>query len=148
MLGFLGLALAPADATPAPARVVRLEGEVARPGWYGADDLGAAVARAGGSPPALAAGTIEDGATVRIVGDWALVERPFAAPATRALVARRARVSLNHASRAELESLPRVGPTLAARIEAGRPYRSLDELDRVKGVGPATLAALAPLVEP
>ncbi|GAA5512553.1 hypothetical protein Dcar01_01269 [Deinococcus carri] len=56
------------------------------------------------------------------------------------------RVNLNSASLEQLEALPKVGPSLAARIVAGRPYRSLADLDRVKGVGPSTLAALAPLV--
>lgn len=56
------------------------------------------------------------------------------------------RVNLNSASREQLEALPRVGPALAARIVAARPYRSLADLDRVKGIGPSTLAALAPLV--
>ncbi|GAA5532157.1 ComEA family DNA-binding protein [Deinococcus aluminii] len=56
------------------------------------------------------------------------------------------RVNLNSASLEQLEALPKVGPSLAARIVAGRPYRSLADLDRVKGVGPSTLQALTPLV--
>lgn len=56
------------------------------------------------------------------------------------------RVNLNSASPEQLEALPRVGPALAARIRQGRPYRSLADLDRVKGIGPSTLSALAPLV--
>ncbi|WP_231724536.1 ComEA family DNA-binding protein [Deinococcus actinosclerus] len=56
------------------------------------------------------------------------------------------RVNLNSASLEQLEALPKVGPALAARIVAGRPYRSLADLDRVKGVGPAALKALGPLV--
>lgn len=56
------------------------------------------------------------------------------------------RVNLNSASLEQLEALPKVGPALASRIVAGRPYRSLADLDRVKGVGPAALKALGPLV--
>lgn len=56
------------------------------------------------------------------------------------------RLNLNTASLEQLEALPRVGPALAARLRAGRPYRSLADLDRVKGVGEKLLAALAPLV--
>lgn len=53
-------------------------------------------------------------------------------------------VDLNRASAAELEALPGVGPSLAARIVAWRaqqgPFRSVDELERVPGIGPATVA--------
>ncbi len=56
------------------------------------------------------------------------------------------RVNLNSASLEQLEALPKVGPALASRIVAGRPYRSLADLDRVKGVGPAALKTLEPLV--
>jgi competence protein ComEA len=59
-------------------------------------------------------------------------------------------LDLNRASAAELERLPRIGPSLAARIVADReargPFRSVAELDRVVGVGPATLAAVSGLV--
>ena len=60
------------------------------------------------------------------------------------------RIDLDRASAQEIEALPRIGPALAKRIVADRdahgPFRSLDALHRVKGVGPATLKLLAPLV--
>ncbi|WP_245557524.1 ComEA family DNA-binding protein [Deinococcus peraridilitoris] len=56
------------------------------------------------------------------------------------------RVNVNTASRAQLEALPRIGPALAERLIAGRPYRSLADLDTVKGIGPKLLETLAPLV--
>ena len=50
----------------------------------------------------------------------------------------------------EIEALPRIGPTLARRIVANRDslgaFGSLDKLRRVKGMGPAALDRLAPLV--
>lgn len=53
------------------------------------------------------------------------------------------RVAVNLASREELQTLPGVGPALAARIEEDRlrngPYQSPEELLRVPGIGPATL---------
>lgn len=56
------------------------------------------------------------------------------------------RLNLNTAAVEQLEALPKVGPALARRILEGRPYRSLADLDRVKGVGPGTLKVLEPLV--
>jgi competence ComEA-like helix-hairpin-helix protein len=59
-------------------------------------------------------------------------------------------VNVNSATVAQLQSLPRVGPVLAQRIKAYRdsagPFSSLEQLDRVKGIGPAMLKGLAPRV--
>jgi len=51
-------------------------------------------------------------------------------------------VDVNQAEPDELASLPGIGPALAGRIVAGRPYASVDELDRVAGIGPKRLVAL------
>jgi Helix-hairpin-helix motif len=51
-------------------------------------------------------------------------------------------VDLNRASTAELESLPRIGPALARRIVEGRPYADVESLERVRGIGPASLERL------
>ncbi len=56
------------------------------------------------------------------------------------------RVDVNHASASELERLPRVGPAMAQRIIEARPFTSIDDLLRVRGIGPSTLEALAPEV--
>ena len=48
----------------------------------------------------------------------------------------------NQATAAELEALRGVGPSLAARIVAGRPYRSVRELAAVPGLGWRRLARL------
>jgi len=56
------------------------------------------------------------------------------------------RLDLNTASASELTRLPKVGPGLARRIVAHResqgPFRSLADLDRVTGVGPAILQSV------
>jgi len=39
----------------------------------------------------------------------------------------------------QLDALTGIGPVYAQRIIDGRPYSSVDDLDRVKGIGPATL---------
>jgi competence protein ComEA len=54
----------------------------------------------------------------------------------------------NTASAQALEALPHLGPTLARRIAEARadgPFRSLEDVRaRVRGIGPATLAQIAP----
>ena len=56
------------------------------------------------------------------------------------------RVDINNAPRETIETLPGVGPKLAQEIIAGRPYKTIDELDRVKGIGPKKLEQLRPRV--
>lgn len=59
-------------------------------------------------------------------------------------------IDLNQATAAELEELPKVGPVLAQRIIEHRDqvggFRSVEELDDISGIGPAMMAAIAPLV--
>lgn len=56
-------------------------------------------------------------------------------------------IDVETASEAELERLPRIGPALARRIVEDRaargPFRSLDGLQRVRGVGPVMVRQLA-----
>ena len=56
------------------------------------------------------------------------------------------KLDLNTATEEQLEALPKVGPALAGRIIAGRPYHSLADLDAVKGVGDSMMKTLTPLV--
>ncbi|EJW93716.1 protein containing Competence protein ComEA, helix-hairpin-helix region domain protein, partial [gut metagenome] len=54
-------------------------------------------------------------------------------------------VDINTASQSELDSLPGIGPAMAKRIIAEREkarFTSVDDLQRVKGIGPAKLAKL------
>lgn len=59
-------------------------------------------------------------------------------------------IGLNTASAAELESLPGIGPVLADRIVAHRqahgPFRQVEDLLSVAGIGEAKLAAIRDLV--
>ncbi len=59
------------------------------------------------------------------------------------------RVDINRADTLALQALPGVGPALARRIVAAREdarFRTVEDLLKVRGIGPATLARLRPLV--
>lgn len=82
--------------------------------------------------------------------DPAPAPEPKTAPVERPAPTIARRLNINTATAAELELLPEVGPKLAAAIvryrEINGPFKSVVDLDHVKGVGSKTLAKLAPLV--
>ncbi len=48
-------------------------------------------------------------------------------------------INLNTASAQDLAELPNIGPKYAESIIAGRPYKTVDDIVKVKGIGPRTL---------
>lgn len=57
------------------------------------------------------------------------------------------RVNLNTATQAELESIPGIGAVLARQIIAQRPYASVDDLRKIRGIGEHSLSGLRPYVK-
>jgi competence protein ComEA len=55
-------------------------------------------------------------------------------------------VDVNNATQEELEALPGIGPAMAQRIIEGRPYSTVEDLLRVRGIGEVTLEKLRPYV--
>jgi competence protein ComEA len=132
---------APVPDTP-PIEVV-VQGEVRSPGRY-ALPWGARVADlvdAAGGLTADAARDLVDPAQQLVDGDRVHV------PARRTDLPG-GRISLNEASLPELQSLPGIGPALAARIVAARPFHAIDDLERVSGIGPVTMRRLRDRIAP
>ncbi len=61
-----------------------------------------------------------------------------------------ATVNINTATAAELEALPRIGPTMAQRIveyrQTNGPFESIEEIQNVPGIGPATFAGFEDMI--
>lgn len=143
----------PGDGFGAPAVVVlHVLGAVSDPGIVELP-LGSrvvdAIAAAGGPTDAAdlaavnLARVVADGEQLRVplVGEVPPAGSPGAGGA-----ATDGRININTADTAGLEQLPGVGPAIAARIIAWReqngPFRSVDELSAVSGIGQKTLDGL------
>ena len=80
--------------------------------------------------------------------------RPHAAPVliddTRPAAGPAGKIDLNSATARQIESLPGVGPSMAQRIVARRDsihrFEKIEDLDPIKGIGPALIDRLRPLV--
>ena len=91
----------------------------------------------------------------RKLGAYALVKKnPAVAAATPSIfskptpapVAAETKLNLNKATIAELVAVPGIGPHYAQEIVAGRPYATVDDLSRIRGIGPKTIVKLGPYV--
>ena len=133
----------PVPVVEEPDLAVAVTGAVVAPGTYplpwGAR-VADAVAAAGGAAPGAATELL---APARLLVDGERVHVPVARPADED-----PRVSLNEASLLELQRLPGVGPALAERIVADRPFHRVEDLVRVRGIGPVTYERLADRIRP
>jgi competence protein ComEA len=68
----------------------------------------------------------------------------MAGPALRLL---RLPIDINLSSVEDLQALPGIGPGLASRLVAARPYRTISELRQVAGMGAKRVAALVGAAE-
>lgn len=92
----------------------------------------------------VAGGQVVRELTRRMVSGGGVATAPSPAP----LASPTLLINVNTASAEEMTALNGIGPALAARIVTYRtqngPFRSLDDLVQVRGIGPKTLAGFAP----
>jgi competence protein ComEA len=146
--------VAPTTAAPTPV-LVHVSGAVRHPGLV-ALPVGArvidAVTAAGGPTGSADQSAVNLAARVAD-GQQVVVPKRGAAPTTASGSGPTAGpISLSAATAEQLQTLPRIGPALAARILAYRDahggFTSVDQLGEVGGIGPKTLAGLKDLVTP
>jgi competence protein ComEA len=163
----LGAAATAAPVVSAPPTVlyVHVAGLVRHPGVYefhSGDRTVDAVTAAGGAKPKAdldllnLASPLVDGQQILVPAHGQAVVAPPVVPGVSPGStpadpgAAGGLVNINSATETELETLPGVGPVTAGEIVAYRtehgPFPSVDSLDDVSGIGPATMEQLRPLV--
>lgn len=166
---------APATATPAPTPTpqpiqVEVTGAVLTPGVYqlpAGARVGDAIAAAGGLAPHADAAALN---LAQALQDGEKLTAPTPAPSRPAAAASVADsapdlgatrsggidlagltlIDINQASVQELDVLPSIGPVTAQAIvdyrTANGPFRAIEDLVNVKGIGPATLEKIRALI--
>jgi competence protein ComEA len=148
-----------APATTVAVVVVHVAGAVVHPGVYrlpGGSRADAAVEAAGG-PVAAAnldalnlAAPLTDGERVYVPTAGEVVAPPVGGSPGAAPTTVPGPVDINRATVDQLDDLPGIGPATARAIvahrEANGPFASVDDLEDVRGIGPAKLDAIRDLV--
>lgn len=134
--------------------VVHVAGAVAEPGVYrlpAGSRVADAVERAGGPTARADADTINLAARLAD-GQQVMVPDRAAATASAARDAEEGPISLGSADQADLETIDGIGPVTAGDIIAYRDEHggvaSIEELDAIPGIGPATIESLSERLQP
>lgn len=132
--------------------IVDVSGAVRRPGVVqlaSGSRVEQAIEKAGGVLPSANVSTLNLAATLRD-GEQILVE---SATSKSTFIERDTadhKININRASETELQSLPDIGPVMAARIVAYRnshgDFENIDDLNAVKGIGVKTIQQLRPYI--
>ena len=128
------------------AVVVEVTGDVPSPGFVTPEPvtIHGALRAAGRAPEGFIDAELGEGTRLVVEGDAVRLE------AMDELLVFGLPIDLNTASRAALQSIPGIGPSRAAAIiderTAGGEFASVEDLQRVAGIGPATVEQIRPFV--
>lgn len=147
----------PPSPPPAPTLhpvYVEVTGPGARPGVYEFPEpptLSAVLNQAGAHPPGKEAPgtrggkTLSPGSKIELTADGQVRLGRMAGPR---LLTLGLALDLNRATAGDLEALPGIGPALAKRIleyrQSHGPFKKLEDLEQVSGIGPKKLALIKP----
>ena len=142
----------PTDGIALPMLVIHVTGAVKNPGVIDIPEgarVYEAIERAGGFTAEAQSDSVN---LARFLVDGEHLLIPAIGDDQAAVASAPGRISLSLASPGELETLPGVGPAISARIvawrEANGPFRRVDDVLAVSGIGPATLEGFRDQVIP
>ncbi len=133
--------------------VVDVSGKVAEPGVYSLPKGSRAIDAIKAAGNALSGVSLTDINLASLLFDGEQIVVGAPAPVVTAHKSTKSKASsaiigINSATQAQLESLPGIGPVMAARILAYRsksgPFASLDDLKKVSGMGKAKYSEILP----
>jgi competence protein ComEA len=157
--------------SPAPL-VVHVNGAVAQPGVYmlpvgsrvqDAIDAAAGFAAEADTGSVNLAAVLEDGSMITVLAQQPTDQPPLPEPtaitrgeavslptATRSPTLKGQKININTATQEELESLPMIGPVLAKQIidyrTANGPFKEIEDIVDVPGIGPKTFEVIQDLI--
>lgn len=142
--------------TPGPIRVY-VSGSVVHPDVYSllpGSIVKDAIAAAGGASSDAdlnkinLAQSLSDGQQIYVPHMGEISAQPLATDSAASVST--GPININTASQAELESLPHIGPSLAARIiqyrEKNGPFATIDDIKKVSGIGPSIFGEIKDLI--
>jgi competence protein ComEA len=147
--GHFGLAPAAPPARSLHPVFVEVTGNIPRPGVYSFPEpptLAAVLAQAGGGKPKEPGETkLPSGARVEVAKEGQCRLGRMSGPQ---LLTLGLALNLNNATAADLDALPGIGPVIAKRIitfrQAHGPFKKIDDLLEVSGIGPKKLEKIKP----
>jgi len=133
------------SASRLPSPIVEVRGSVPAPGFHPAETIHEALTAAGAATAGQVDARLQEGTRLVVSESGSVSLEPMDALMVFGLP-----ISINEASPEALMSIPGIGEARARAIiaerEQGGAFQTLEDLQRVKGVGPSTIETLRPFI--